>query len=88
MLYTRRGCHLCDSARDMLAAMAPALAAETIACDVDADPSLQRLYGDRVPVLVVDGLVVLEGCFDELDIMRAFHDVTTRASAPADPTHP
>jgi hypothetical protein len=88
MLYTRRGCHLCDAARDMLAAVAPGLAAEITPCDVDADPSLERLYGDRVPVLVVDGVVVLEGRFDEVDVLRAVHGLTARASAPAGPAHP
>lgn len=88
MLYTRRGCHLCDAARDMLAAVAPGLAAEIIPCDVDADPSLARLYGDRVPVLVVDGEVILEGRFDESEVFRAVRGLTDRVSAPDGPAHP
>lgn len=70
MLYTRRGCHLCEAAWDMLVALAPGPPARIVACDVDGEPSLQRLYGDRVPVLVVDGVVVLEGRFDEGDVLR------------------
>jgi hypothetical protein len=72
----------------MLAAVAPALAAETPTCDVDSDPVLERLYGSRVPVLVVDGAVVLEGRFDEADVLRMLRGVTARASAPGDPAHP
>jgi len=87
MLYTRRGCHLCDAARDMLVAVAPAFAAETPSCDVDTDPVLERLYGSRVPVLVVDGAVLLEGRFDEGDVLRAVRGVTARVSAPGDPAH-
>lgn len=72
----------------MLAAVAPGLAAEIVPCDVDADPFLARLYGDRVPVLAVDGVVILEGRFDEADVLRAVRGLRDRVSAPADPTHP
>jgi hypothetical protein len=41
-----------------------------------------------VPVLVVDGVVILEGRFDEVDVLRAVHGLTARASAPAGPAHP
>lgn len=68
LLYTRRGCHLCEAAEDMVAAHARAAAVEIL--DVDADPDLQRLYGLRVPVLTADGTVVLEGRFDEPALAR------------------
>lgn len=61
LLYTRRGCHLCEEAEDMLAALAPG----TRRVDVADDPGLERDWGSRVPVLVVDGRVVAEGRFDE-----------------------
>jgi glutaredoxin len=68
LLYTRRGCHLCEAAEDMVAAHALAAAVKIL--DVDADPDLQRLYGLRVPVLTADGTVVLEGRFDEPALAR------------------
>lgn len=68
LLYTRRGCHLCEAAEDMLAAQARAMTVEII--DIDADPAVQRLYGLRVPVLSVDGTVVMEGRFDETELAR------------------
>jgi len=51
-LYGRTYCHLCE---DMLRALEPLqdelhFTVETI--DVDADPSLEARYGERVPVLV------------------------------------
>lgn len=62
-LYTRRGCHLCEAAEDMLAAFASTATVELV--DVDAHPDLERLYGSRVPVLTADGVVLVEGRFDE-----------------------
>jgi hypothetical protein len=63
LLYSRRGCHLCEVAEDMLG---PAV----VVIDVDADPATRERFGLRVPVLEVDGLVVAEGRFDEAAIAR------------------
>ena len=86
LLYTRRGCHLCEAAEDMLAACGPAIVAELV--DVDADPAIQRRYGDRVPVLTADGAVVLEGRFEEAAVAGLLNGLLTdRASAPGDRGH-
>jgi glutaredoxin len=61
VLYSRRGCHLCERAEDMLSSLAP----EATLVDVDAEPGHAALYGTRVPVVEVDGTVVIEGRFDE-----------------------
>jgi predicted thioredoxin/glutaredoxin len=57
VLVTRQGCHLCDEALSLLRDLGlhPELA------DVDADDELHRLYDFRVPVVLVDGAVVVEG---------------------------
>ncbi len=61
LLYTRRGCHLCEEAEDIVAALAPG----TRVVEVGGDEGLERDWGARVPVLVIDGRVVAEGHFDE-----------------------
>lgn len=66
LLYSRRGCHLCETAEDLLAAWRCAV--EVI--DVDADAVAAATYGHRVPVLVRDGAVVMEGRFDDAGIAR------------------
>ena len=68
VLYTRRGCHLCEAAEDMLVVHAPAATVKIV--DIDADPDLQRLYGLRVPVLMADDTVAMEGRFDEAALAR------------------
>lgn len=52
----------------MLAAHVPPGTVELV--DIDAEPVLQRRYGTRVPVLVIDGAVVMEGRFDEAELIR------------------
>jgi glutaredoxin len=66
VLYSRRGCHLCDEAEDLLAAWR----CPVDVVDVDADAATVAAYGDRVPVLVRDGTVVMEGRFDEPTLAR------------------
>lgn len=56
--YTRAGCHLCEQARSLVAAECAAAGREFAEIDVDADPALQRRYGEYVPVVVVDGVQV------------------------------
>jgi thiol-disulfide isomerase/thioredoxin len=56
LLYARSYCHLCD---DMAAALAPLAAERGYAIevvDVDASAELEARYGERVPVLVHDGV--------------------------------
>ena len=60
VLVTRRECHLCDSA---LAALRD-VGIEPEIADVDADDELFRLYDWRVPVVLVEGVVVAEGKID------------------------
>ena len=54
-LLTRAGCHLCESAAETLAGIAAEAGLTPEAVDVDGDPELRAEYGDRVPVVLLDG---------------------------------
>jgi glutaredoxin len=57
-LLGRTGCHLCDDARTILAGVAAEAGVAWNEVDVDADPEglgLADEYGDRVPVVLLDG---------------------------------
>jgi len=54
-LITRVGCHLCDDARAAVARVAEQAGVGWREVDVDADPARADEYGDRVPVILVDG---------------------------------
>lgn len=57
-LVTRAGCHLCDNARETIAAVAAQYEFELAVLDVDSSPDLLAKYGDHVPVVLVDGSLV------------------------------
>jgi glutaredoxin len=54
-LLTRSGCHLCEFAREAVARVHAVTGAGWVEVDVDTDPELQRDYGGRVPVVLLDG---------------------------------
>jgi hypothetical protein len=64
-LYGRPGCHLCDDAR---LAVERAVAGRDVVLkqvDVSLDATLNARYGERIPVLEIDGETAFELFVDE-----------------------
>lgn len=80
-LLTRAGCHLCEEARDIVAALAQRYAVAWAEVDIATDARLAGTYADRVPVTLLDG--VEQGCWwvDEEQLGRALARRTGRAPA-------
>jgi glutaredoxin len=60
MLLTREGCGTCERARRRLVQLADELSFEFSTTDVDAEaaagrPGLRAEFGDRLPVVLLDG---------------------------------
>lgn len=51
-VYSRAYCHLCEEMIEALRGLRGALRFDIEVVDVDADPVLERLYGEKVPVLM------------------------------------
>lgn len=66
VLYSRRGCHLCDVAAGILERHK--LSFEII--DIDGQPELRERYNECVPVVVIDGRERFRGRVDELLLRR------------------
>jgi glutaredoxin len=57
-LYAKPGCHLCDDARAVVAAVCAELGEAFEEVDITAGPDAARLtatYGEEIPVTFVDG---------------------------------
>ncbi|MFI6868027.1 glutaredoxin family protein [Nocardia sp. NPDC050406] len=58
-LLTRSGCHLCAVALEQLRVVCAEFGIEPATVDVDeaaaTDPGLRAEYGDRLPVVLLDG---------------------------------
>jgi glutaredoxin-like protein DUF836 len=69
-LYGKPGCCLCDDARAEIAAVRQAREFELSEVDVSVDPRLWRDYGERIPVVEIDGEEVLELHVDRAELER------------------
>jgi glutaredoxin len=54
-VYTRAGCSACVRAESDVERICTELGHRWTAVDVDSAPELRAEYGDRVPVIMVDG---------------------------------
>jgi len=54
-LYGKAGCCLCDEARAAVAEVREEIPFDLEEVDVALDPRLHREYGERIPVVEVDG---------------------------------
>ena len=59
-LYGKPGCCLCDEAKAEIAAVRSERPFELREVDVSLDPGLNRDYGERIPVVEVDGVDAFE----------------------------
>ena len=66
ILYTRRGCHLCDEAHAVLSQYG----LEVRSVDIDQDAELREKYNECVPVVVIDGRERFRGRVEPLLLER------------------
>ena len=69
-LYGKPGCHLCDDARAAVERVAAGRDVALEQVDISRDPVLHARYGERIPVLEIDGETVFEFFVDEVVLER------------------
>jgi glutaredoxin len=84
VLLTRSGCGLCERAARQLSGLAAELDFDVTSTDVDAaaaagDSALRSEYGDRLPVVLLDGA---EHSYWEVDEARLRADLAGRVGVP------
>ncbi|WP_100447598.1 glutaredoxin family protein [Glycomyces xiaoerkulensis] len=75
-LLTTKDCHLCGEARADLEAVSRSAGVAWTEIDVATDPDLAREYGDRLPVVLLDGA---EHGYWEVDVDRLERDLAASA---------
>jgi glutaredoxin len=71
ILYTREDCGLCEETEDLLRRAHKLIHFDLVRVYIDNDKELRELYGDRVPVVTVDGKEVASAPVDEASLMAA-----------------
>jgi glutaredoxin len=68
-LYGKPGCHLCEEARSAIAPVCAERGLDVEEVDVTLDPVLYARYGERIPVLALDGEELFE-LFVDVEVLR------------------
>ena len=76
-LYGKPGCHLCHDAREVVkrALLQHDVRLEEV--DISLDPLLFRRYGERIPVLELDGELLFEFVIDEAVLQQRLDRVAS-----------
>ena len=69
-LYGKPGCHLCDDARAVVERVSAQRSFDLREIDVTLDPVLYREYGERIPVLSLDGEELFEFHVEEAVLLE------------------
>jgi glutaredoxin len=77
-MYTRRGCHLCAAAWQLLEAAQQRHGFQLQAADIDGDPALTDRYGEQIPVVMVNGRVRFRGTVNQVLLERLLRAEATR----------
>lgn len=77
-LLTTRDCYLCGAARADLDRVARAAGVPWAEIDVADDPALAREYGDRLPVVLLDGR---EHSYWDVDAPRLKRDLEASSNS-------
>ena len=70
ILYTRKGCHLCEIVKESLVKLQKRGSFHWREIDVDSDSEIRRLYTDEVPVVFINGHKAFKYRMDEQDFLR------------------
>ena len=73
-LYTRTGCHLCDTAKQQLRRVSRRADFDLEEIDIDSDPELRALYHEEVPVIAINGRKAFKYHVDEASLLKRLKD--------------
>jgi hypothetical protein len=76
VLYGKAGCCLCDDARAVIAEVRGRRPFDLTEVDVSLDPVLHARYGERIPVVAVDGVEAFELGVNAAELERMVDTVT------------
>lgn len=82
-LYTRAGCHLCDTAHAQLVREQRRYRFRLELVDIEISPELVALYGESIPVVTVNGKLRFRGAVNVL-LLRRLLDAERRGQSCSD----
>jgi glutaredoxin len=76
-LYGKAGCHLCEEARQVVESVRSERPFDLREVDVSLDPELHRRFGERIPVVELEGEELFELRVDPTALRERLDTVDT-----------
>lgn len=74
-VYGKPGCHLCDVAESKLRELAVELDLAIEVLSIEGNPELESLYGEEIPVVLVEGKKLFKYRVEEPKLRRRVHSL-------------
>jgi len=78
-LYTKKGCHLCEEAKELLRKLQREYDLAIAEVDIESDKGLQEIYGLLIPVVALEGGRIFHSKITENQLRQALADPAGRA---------
>ncbi len=82
-VYSKRDCCLCDDAKAVLLRVRRDVPFDLREVDIESSPELAEVYGERIPLVFVDGRMAFKFRVDEAALRRRLAEAQTRAESGA-----
>jgi glutaredoxin len=76
-LYGKAGCHLCEEARKVVESVRSERPFDLREVDVSVDPELHQRFGERIPVVEIEGEELFEFHVDPVALRERLDTVDT-----------
>jgi hypothetical protein len=73
IIYSRPGCHLCDDMKAVVQRVIARTASGTVSVteiDISTDQALEQIFGEEIPVLLIDGRKAAKYRVTETELTR------------------
>ena len=70
ILYSRKGCHLCEAVKESLERLVHRSAFTWREVDIDQDQELRQKYTEEVPVVFINGRKAFKYSMDEEEFLK------------------
>ena len=69
-IYSRPGCHLCDEAKEVIERVGRRFPFALSVINIETDPELEKLYGEQIPVVFINGNKAFKYHVDEAELEK------------------
>jgi len=78
-LYTKKGCHLCEEAKELLLGLQREYDLAIAEVDIESDKGLEKIYGSLIPVVALEGGRIFHSKITESQLRQALGEPASKA---------